>query len=131
MTKLSAPTGYKRKRPMKRAERVDPMATPSWPCCGRCAFWLRPADPDKDPFGQCQRVVVTESRVQDIEKGTLLTLDDLRSMDFPGPTEPMRTRSWAPKCSLFHAVETAEVIDYPDETPTQRSLFEVQKEYAA
>lgn len=94
---------YKRRRPKKVAERKDPLAITQAPCCGRCRFWTPPTEPERDPFGECGRAGVTESRWGQIEKGTAISREELRRGNFMGATSPLRVRSWAPACSLFVA----------------------------
>lgn len=101
---MSRKAGYRKPRPKKLAERRDPLALTAAPCCGRCTFWGAPVDPGADPFGECGRTFVVTRRIQRVEAGTILSRQEIDNMDFPDSVlEPVRTRSWAPSCSLYAA----------------------------
>jgi hypothetical protein len=116
---------YRKPKPMKRAERKDPLALLSGPCCGRCGFWTAPDQPDKDPFGECARVVCAEQRVGTIEKGTLITLEELRKSGLQIESTPMRTRSWMRACPLYADADTIA------RTKAKSMLKEGEPEWAA
>lgn len=116
---------YRRKKPMKIAERKDPLALISASCCGRCRFWRAPKVAEKDPFGECGKAVCIAMRVRGFEKGTLVTIDELDAAGLPQSIgEPMRTRSWAPSCPLFYPKQD---IPAKRETSSQRALMEAQE----
>jgi len=71
------------------------------PCCSRCRFWQPPLADSGDQFGICHRVVCVRQRLRSLEVGTLISLNELRMRHLPVAHEPMRTRAWAPACSLF------------------------------
>lgn len=131
---MTKPAPYRKSKPKKLAERKDPLAVTQAPCCGRCQFWARPRDPERDPFGTCGRAFLMLARVQRLEKGMLITRQERDAMDLPSAfTERMRVRSWAPACSQYvDAVATVDEIDpEPDEPAQLRLLREERTRYIA
>ncbi|HXH57934.1 hypothetical protein [Iamia sp.] len=83
----------------KHATPKTPTGLPSGPCCGRCPNWRLPLGA-KDPFGICIEVGCLTRRIGRLEKGTLVTMDELRERHVMA-WEPMRVRDWAPACPRY------------------------------